>query len=352
MTKRAIVAALVTLAALATLGTLTLTLIASASAKTLDIVFIDVEGGQSTLIVTPAGQSLLIDAGYAGRGGRDPARILAAAREARIDHIDYLLITHFHPDHVGGVPELAAMIPIGTFIDYGEPMGTDRMATGAFRNYEAVRSQHPHLQPKPGDRLPLKPEGGVEADIISAAGVLLSKPLPGGGQKNAACATLEDQPDDGTENFRSIGVRLRFGAFRFVDLGDLSGNTLGAIACPKNLLGEASVYLVAHHGNYDSNVPAVLAALRPRVAILNNGATKGGAPESFATLHQQLGLDLWQLHASTNQHAENSEDSFVANVDQGETGYSIRLTANDDGSFLLINGRNGFSKEYSVKGKR
>ena len=329
---------------------LSVVLMRSASAKTLDIFFIDVEGGESTLIVTAAGESLLIDAGYAGRGGRNPARILAAAREAHIDHIDYLLITHFHPDHVGGVPELAALTPIRTFIDYGEPLGTDRMSIGGFRNYEVVRSQHSHLQLKPGDRLPLK---GVHADIVSAAGVILSKPLAGGGRKNDACATLEDQPDDGTENFRASGLRLRFGAFRFVDLGDLSGNTLGTLVCPKNLLGETSVYLVPHHGNFDANVPAVLAALRPQVAIMNNGATKGGAPASFAALHRQSGLeDLWQLHASRNQNAENSGDAFIANVDEGQTSYWIKLTANDDGSFILVNGRNGLSKRYWARANK
>src|SRR5687767_12598039 len=267
-----------------------LMLAAPASARGLEIFFIDVEGGQATLIVTPAGQTLLIDAGYgprAGRAGgpnivgRDPDRILAAAREAGIARIDYLLITHFHNDHVGGVPDLAAKIPIGTFIDYGLPLGSDRMATNGFRAYEPVRDAHDHLEPKPGDRLPLK---GVEIDIVSAAGVLLSSPLPGAGAVNPACDSLEDHVEDGTENFRSIGLRLQFGDFRFVALGDLSGDTLGQIVCPANLLGEASVYLIAHHGNYDSNVPALLTALRPQAAIMNNGAFKGGAPESFATL--------------------------------------------------------------------
>jgi competence protein ComEC len=325
---------------------LCLALVRPASAKTLEIFFIDVEGGEATLIVTPSGESLLIDAGYAGRGGRDPARILEAAREAGIDRIDHLLITHFHPDHVGGVPELASLIPIRTFIDYGEPLGTDRMAIGGFRNYEPVRSQHPHLQPKPGDRLPLE---GLDVEIVSAAGEILSAPLPGAGHKNDACSTLEEQLEDGTENFRSIGLRLQFGRFRFVDLGDLSGNTLGALVCPRNLLGSTSVYLVPHHGNYDSNVPAVLAALRPRVAIMNNGVTKGGAPVAIAAVRQQSGLeDLWQLHASKNPNADNSPDAFVANVDDGQTGYWVRLTASDDGSFTVINGRNGFRKVYKA----
>ena len=323
---------------------LCLALVRPASAKTLEIFFIDVEGGEATLIVTPSGESLLIDAGYAGRGGRDPARILAAAREAGIDRIDYLLITHFHPDHVGGVPELASLIPIRTFIDYGEPLGTDRMAIGGFRNYEPIRTQHLHLQPKPGDRLPLE---DLEIDVVSAAGEILSAPLPGAGHKNDACSTLEEQLEDGTENFRSIGIRLQFGAFRFVDLGDLSGNTLGALVCPRNLLGSASVYLVPHHGNYDSNVPAVLSGLRPRVAIMNNGVAKGGAPVAIATVRHKSGVeDLWQLHASENPNADNAADSFIANVDEGQTGYWIKLTASDDGSFTIFNSRNGFSKVY------
>jgi len=314
-----------------------------ASARNLEIFFIDVEGGQATLIVTPAGQSLLIDAGYAGRDARDAERIMAAAREAHVDHIDYLLITHFHNDHVGGVPELADRIPILRFIDYGEPLGTDRMATNGFRIYEPVRGENIHIVPTPGDRLPLD---GIDADIVSAAGVLLSKPLPGGGQANPGCTTLEDQIEDGTENFRSIGIRLQLGAFRFVDLGDLSGNILGEIVCPVNLLGQASVYLIAHHGNYDSNVPAVLTALRPQVAIMNNGPNKGGAPDSFLTLLAQPDMDLWQLHESRSKGAQNAPEPFIANVDDGATGYWIKLTAKDDGSFEVLNSRNGFLKKY------
>ena len=317
----------------------------SASTRDLQIFFIDVEGGQATLIVTPSGQSLLIDAGYGGRDARDAERILAATREARINHIDYLLVTHFHNDHVGGVAELADRLPILRFVDYGAPLGTDRMATNGFRVYEPVRGENLHLQPGPGTRLALE---GVEADIVSAGGVLLSKPLPGGGQANAACATLEDQIEDGTENFRSIGMRLQFGAFRFVDLGDLSGNTLGKMVCPINLLGEASVYLVAHHGNYDSNVPAVLTALRPQAAILNNGPTKGGAPDSFKTLRAQPDMDLWQLHESRNIGADNAPDAFIANVDDGTTAYWIKLTAKHDGSFEVLNSRTGFVKKYGL----
>jgi beta-lactamase superfamily II metal-dependent hydrolase len=314
------------------------------SAATLEIFFIDVEGGASTLIVTPTGQSLLIDAGYGGRDGRDPARILATTAEAGLDRIDYLLITHFHSDHVGGVPELAARIPIGTFIDYGAPTGTDRMTARGFRDYEPVRDAKPHIVPRPGDRLPLD---GVEADVVSAGGALLSAPLQGAGRTNEACVNAEDHPEDGTENFRSIGVMFRFGSFRFLALGDLSGNTLTRQVCPRDLLGEVSAYLVAHHGDYDTNVPALYAALRPRVAIMNNGVTKGGSPDAFRTLHAQPQLDLWQLHASRNPRAVNSAEELIANLDDGATGHRIRLTAYADGSFRVVNGRSGFAKVYA-----
>ncbi|MBI4266448.1 MAG: MBL fold metallo-hydrolase [Acidobacteria bacterium] len=327
-------------------------LAAPAAAKGLEIYFIDVEGGQATLIVTPAGQSLLIDAGF-GRTARnptsrDPDRILAAARDAGIGRIDFLLITHFHGDHVGGVPELASRIPIGTFVDYGGPLGTiygpDRMTVRGFSNYEPVRAQGRHLQPEPGDRLPLL---GIEADVVSAGGALLSAPLPGGGESNGACDALEDHPEDGTENFRSLGIVLRYGAFSFVNLGDLSGNTLPKLVCPRNLLGKTSAYLISHHGDYDTNTPAVYAALTPRVAVMNNGPSKGGDPATVKTVQAQPGLDLWQLHASEREGARNAPDDFIANV-QAENcdGYWIKLTANDDGSFSLVNGRTGFTRAY------
>lgn len=323
----------------------------ASAARTLDIFFIDVEGGQATLMVTPAGESLLIDAGYGGRGGgRDPARILEVMREAHIERLDYLLITHFHPDHAGGVPELVSKVPIGTFIDYGDPLGFDRMTTGSFRGYEPIRSQGRHIQPQPGDLLPLK---GVEARVVSAGGALISKPLDGGGETNDACVDVEDHPEDGTENFRSLGVMFRFGRFRFFDPGDLSGNTLTRTVCPKNLLGTASVYLIAHHGDYDTNVPALYAALRPRVAIMNNGVRKGGSPSAFKTLRAAPGLeDFWQLHESRNPGAVNAPSSFIANTDEGETAYWIKLTATDDGSFQIANARTGFSKTYSQNSRQ
>jgi beta-lactamase superfamily II metal-dependent hydrolase len=321
-------------------------LIATASAgAALDIYFIDVEGGQSTLIVSPTGASMLIDTGY--RGGRDGERILSTIREAGLDHLDTVLLTHFHPDHMGGVPDVAAGVPIRLFIDNGTPLASDRMTHG-FGAYEPVRRDIGYFVPRPGDHLTLD---GLEVTVVSAGGKLLPSPLNGAGQVNAACASLENQPEDGTENYRSIGVMIRYGSFSFLDLGDLSGNTLGRLVCPRDLVGHATVYLVAHHGDYDTNIPALYAVVRPQVAIMNNGATKGGANEALKTIQALAGVDLWQLHTSINPGARNVTDEFIANTGEGSDGNGLRLTASADGSFRIINPRTRLSKPYPPSNK-
>jgi len=312
--------------------------------EALTFYFIDVEGGQATLIVTPSHQSLLVDAGYGGFDDRDPNRIVAAARDARIDHIDYFFLTHFHGDHDGGVPALVRQLPIRTFIDYGAPTETDKNVLAQYEAYKAVRDRGHHVLASPGDRLPLP---GLEVDVISAGGKTLDKPLAGAGQPNPACAGFEPRSEDWSENIRSSGLRLRYGSFRFLNPGDFSWNGIVNLVCPNNLVGEIDLYLVAHHGNADTNLPALLAALKPRVAIVNNGQMKGGAPAALATLLRLEGLaDLWQLHRSERQGAENAPEQFIANLDDGATGHWIKATATKDGRFTVVNGRNGLTRSY------
>jgi beta-lactamase superfamily II metal-dependent hydrolase len=315
--------------------------------RTLDIYFLDVEGGQSTLVVTPARQSLLIDTGYPDRNGRDPDRIMAAVRDAQISRIDYLLITHFHEDHDGGAAELARRIPIGTFVDSGSPIETSADVVAAFAAYEQARRTGGHLVPKPGDRLPFR---GVDVDVVTADGATLARALPGAGQSNPACAAYAPRiADDTAENPRSIGVRLRYGAFRFLDLGDLVWNKEGQLVCPNNLIGEVEVYLATHHGNGDASVPAVLAALRPQVAISNNGIVKGGTATALSMLRSMVGEErVWQLHWSANNGVVNAPDAFVANLnaDEKDIGAWLKLTATEDGRFSVTNGRTGWTKTY------
>ena len=327
-----------------------------AARDTLDIYFIDVEGGQSTLLVTPAGDSLLVDTGYPGFDGRDPTRILAAARDAGVTRIDYLLITHFHTDHDGGVVDLARQIPIRTFIDHGGLLPTgDAEKDSRWPGYVAllnayipVRAKGKHLEPKPGDRLPLK---GVDVVFVSSAAATIAKPVQGAGQPNPACEASAPPAQDPYENPRSTGFQLRFGTFRFIDLGDLSGPPLFALLCPSSLLGPADLYLVPHHGGPDVSYPATFAAVHPLVAIVNNGATKGGSPEVFAGLRRARGLhDVWQLHRSENQGAENFADDRIANLDEA-TGHWIKASANRDGSFTVTNGRTGVTKSYTARAR-
>lgn len=317
------------------------------AAKTLDIYFIDVEGGQATLIVTPAGESFLVDTGWLDASGRDAKRIMASAHDAGITQIDYLMITHFHADHDGGAPALAKLISIKTFIDYGGPP-TEKGGKIAelFDAYSSVRRKGAHIEAKAGEKLPIK---GVEVQVVSARGKTLSEPLSGAGQDNPACTTYKKKANDFTENAKSLGFRLVFGKFTFLDLGDLVWNELGRLVCPKNMLGAADVYLVAHHGNAFSGVPAVSAAVRARVAIVNNGETKGGDPKTFKTLQTGPGLeDLWQLHRSANGGAKQADPKFIANLDES-TAYRLKLSASEDGSFTLTNARTGFSKHYDAK---
>jgi competence protein ComEC len=321
---------------------------AAAPEKSLDIYFIDVEGGQSTLIVTPERESLLIDAGYPGLMDRDPDRIMAAVRDARLKRIDYLLVTHMHEDHNGGVPGLQRRIPIGTFIDYGAPFETSPEVIASYAAYAEARQHADHLVPKAGDRLPLK---GVDVDVVSADGATITKPLEGGGDPNPSCDGVETGGTVRGENPRSIGVRVRYGAFRFLDLGDLIRNRIGDLVCPVNLIGGIDVYLVAHHANTDVNLPATLEAIRPRVAIADNGPWKGTTAVALAALHASSGIeDVWQLHRTINDGAENFPDAFVANLQFNEQDGAawLKLSANDKGAFTVTNGRTGWTKTYAA----
>jgi competence protein ComEC len=339
------------------IAALTVLILTATAAKTLDIYFVDVEGGQSTLIVTPNGESLLVDTGFAANGfndtsnrGRDSRRIVAAARDAGLKRIDYLLTTHFHADHDGGVTDVASQIPIDTFIDHGtveaEAERGGRGTLEAFAAYAEVRSKaRRHIQAQAGDLIPLK---GANALIVSSSGKTIGKSVKGNAERNHTCTASPLPAEDIFENPRSTGFVLTFGKFRFLDVGDLSGKPLFDLVCPTDLIGAVDVYLVAHHGGGDAADPATLTAFKPRLAILNNGATKGGAAATFAMLRGRSGMDVWQLHRSLNPGASNFVEDQIANLDE-TTGHWIKISANADGSFRVTNGRTGFSKNYTKR---
>jgi competence protein ComEC len=317
-------------------------------AKPLQIYFIDVEGGQSTLVVSPSGQSLLIDTGWPGYDGRDADRIQAAARQAGIQQLDYVLITHYHRDHVGGVPQLADGMKIGTFVDHG-PNQEDSPETRAdYAAYEKTIAGHAHVVVKPGWGLPIK---GLEVRILTAAGEHITNPLPGQGQANSYCASEAKPEEDATENARSIGMLITFGKFRFLDLGDLTKKKELEIACPNNMIGTVDLFLVTHHGSDLSNTKALDWAVHPRVAIFDNGPRKGASPAAWQIVHDSPGLeDLWQLHyAAESDRDHNVDDAHIANVKENCEGKLIKVTADADGTFTVTNTRTGEQKTYSKK---
>lgn len=314
------------------------------AANELQVYFIDVEGGQATLFVSPSGQSMLVDTGWPGFDGRDADRIVAAAKLAGVKQIDFLLITHYHADHVGGVPQLAARIPIRNFVDHGASVETGKNAEELFSAYEAVRKNGKHILAKPGEKIPIR---GLDVTILTAAGNHIAKSLSGGGAPNPLCAQAALKETDPSENAQSVGIYIRYGEFRMIDLGDLTWNKEHDLMCPNNPVGKVDVYLSSHHGLAQSGSPVLVHALDPRVAIMNNGATKGGEPAAWQVIHSTTRLlDLWQLHyAEAGGDANNTSEQLIANHKQ-EEGNWIKLEASSNGSFSVTNSRNGYSKAY------
>jgi beta-lactamase superfamily II metal-dependent hydrolase len=316
----------------------------------LTVFFIDVEGGQSTLFVTPAGQSLLIDTGWPDNNGRDADRIVAAAKLAGLSRIDTVLLTHYHDDHVGGVPQLVARIPVGTFIDHGPNRELDHGVTEhGYEAYQKVLAtgKYKRLLAHPGEVLPV---AGMTVKVISADGNLISTPLPGAGQPNPFCAASEKRAADQTENARSLGVEITFGRLKILDLGDLTWDKEMQLMCPDNKLGHVDVLVVSHHGWYQSSSPALIDAIHAQVAIMDNGEKKGGSTPTLKTIEKAPGLEtLWQLHYSDEGGAQyNTAEKYIANPQGPDAAHFIELVASRDGSFEVRNSRTGYVQKYGA----
>jgi competence protein ComEC len=308
--------------------------------------FIDVEGGQATLFLTPSGQTVLVDTGWGGFNGRDAGRIAAVAKEAGVKQIDYLLITHFHTDHVGGVPALAARLPIKNFVDHGETVEHGKDGQKLFDDYRKEVAKGNHIVVKPGDKLPVK---GLQWTIVSAAGKVIDKPLPGAGAANPACAEFKKRDIADDENGQSVGSFIQFGSFKAIDLGDLLWNKEEGLMCPVARVPPVDVYIVSHHGMNMSGSTALVHGLHPKVAIMDNGESKGGTAEAWDTAHGSPGImDVWQSHfAAAGGAAHNSAENFIANLKgPGDMGFYLKLTAHADGHFEVMNARNNFTKKY------
>jgi competence protein ComEC len=321
---------------------------AQAPASHLVIYTIDVEGGQATLLVSPTKASLLVDTGWPENNGRDADRIVAAMHDAGITKLDHVLITHFHVDHVGGVPNLVKRIKIGEFLDHGENREDSDITRHDYAAYIKAIGNTPRRIVHPGDTIDIP---GLSAIVLTADGEHIAR-VPGvTPEPNPYCATEPHWDLDTTENPRSAGILVRFGKFRFLDLGDLTKAKEIPLVCPDNLIGHVDLYLVNHHGFNLSNSKAFVDAIHPRVAIMDNGAHKAGSPEAWQTVHESPGLeDLYMVHAAEDSDAaHNSSDPLIANLKGGADGAYFKVVANADGSFSVTNSRTGKTKEYAAQ---
>src|SRR5256712_4694306 len=346
------------------------------SSRTLDIYVVDVEGGNATLFIAPSGESVLIDTGNgAAAAVRDAGRIVAAMKDAGLQQIDHLITTHWHGDHFGGMAELASHVTIKEFIDHGGNVQPAQAADDFLqKTYPQLYAKAKHTVAKPGDKVPV---AGLDWRIVASGGEHITAALqgaPGAGKPNPYCSSFQPQEVDKTENAQSVGSHITFGKFRVLHMGDLTVNKEFDLMCPNNRIGTVDLFVVSHHGQPISNSEVLVHAIHSRVAILNNGTRKGGQPEAMKVIHSAPGLeDLWQLHFSQLSGQEYTVPGmFIANtVDEQPSAmtvaampapqpgpgapsapahngiaYWIKVSAEQDGSFTVTNGRNGFSKTY------
>ncbi len=325
-------------------------LLAQAQGKTntLRIYSIDVEGGQATLMVSPTGASMLVDTGWPENNGRDADRIVAAMKDAGVTKLDKVLITHFHVDHVGGVPNLVQRVKVGEFLDHGVNREDSDITRHDYAAYIKAIGSTPRRTVHPGDTIDIP---GLSVIVLAADGEHIAavpgvKPEP-----NPWCGSEPKWELDQTENPRSAGILVRYGKFRFLDMGDLTKAKEIPLVCPDNLIGHVDLYLVNHHGFNLSNTRAFVDAIHPRVAIMNNGAHKAGSPEAWQTVHESPGLeDLWMLHtAEDSDAAHNSAEALIANPKGNGEGHFFEVVAHTDGSFSVMNSRTGMTKQYAAK---
>lgn len=309
------------------------------SSKTLDIYFIDVEGGAATLIVTPLGESLLVDSGFPD--DRDARRIAHVARDiAGLRQIDHYLTTHWHRDHVGGIPLLVKLISVKRFYDHGLPtVPAADITPGQIELYRQAGGDK-SVTLKSGDEISLRNNRSLPplALRVLASNAAVVGEEPGAAQIKPCGSDFTPIPEDKTDNANSIGVLLSFGGFQFFDGGDLTWNVEHKLVCPENLVGAVDVYQVDHHGVANSSNPALVRALQPRVAIIDNGPRKGAAASTFATLKNTPKIEaIYQLHRNVlTTEKENAPPDYVANDEAACQGEYIKLSVSANATSYTV----------------
>ena len=314
-----------------------------------DIYVIDVEGGAATLILTPARQAILIDGGWNTPNLRDSRRILAVAKAAGVDRLDYVIVSHFHSDHLGGVVELAQQIPITEFIDRG-PIGTlpPYVSQDLYSQYMKLAGQRRRIA-KPGERINLKAQPGEPATsllILASGGQTVQRAA---GTPNPECAAAHAGPVDEGENANSVAVLFEYGSFRYLDAADLTWPVEAQLVCPSNQIGHVNVYQVDHHGKSTSNNPVLLASIHADAAVMNNGSHKGGDASVVANLRRVMEPgNVYQVHRNlATSAADNVAETNIANPGSVDGGFGFHVHVDANGkSYQIINGRTAKAIRY------
>ena len=357
----------------------------------LQMVAIDVEGGGGTLFVTPHGKSVLIDTANPDRGEHpNSENIDKTARMLGLKKIDYLITTHYHSDHIGGLEGVLKRIPIGTFIDHGPnrelpgtqgpggmigpdwrtvgPDGKPRPGRGGeipapptvipppgstaagYARYVGLIGKSPHRVVKAGDRLDLD---GMHILFVDADGVPLAKPVKGAGEKPAACAAMQPMdPNGGEENSRSTSSLITYGKVKIAAFGDLTWNSEMKLFCPVDKVGKVDILLASHHGLQFSNSPAQVESLQPKIVIIGNAIGKGDDPDRVKSYMANPRFQgIWHLHVSRGHDELDGDINMIANPDHDQAKdktYNLRLRIRPNGDITVINERNGYNKTYKA----
>jgi competence protein ComEC len=327
---------------------------AAEPARGLDVWFIDTEGGAATLIVTPAGESVLIDNG--NPGARDAERIKTVCDKAGVKAIDHQVITHWHLDHYGGTARLAELVPIRRYHHRGIPDSLDEDKANfpvLIRAFKQASSGKDNVL-KPGDVLPLKQaDGAPKLELLCLCANEQTVPdAPGAPANPLAAGNTPDKPDP-SDNAKSLGFRLSYGGFRYVNLGDLTWNIEYKLVSPTDKVGPVDLFQASHHGLEISNNTALLKTLRPKVVVFANGPRKGAHARVLGDLRRLPEPPaIFQVHKNlTVGDSENTEPSRIANA--GGSGCKAEpvkaSVAADAKSYAVTVGWEGKPERFAVR---
>jgi beta-lactamase superfamily II metal-dependent hydrolase len=344
----------------------------AAGPKDLKIIAVDAEGGAATLFITPQGHSLLIDTGFpAGRGGGGapgapaPAspppttaqKIAAAVKAAGLTKVDYVVSSHYHVDHIGGLEEFSKLVPVGTFIDHGvirevpppgvTPTPPQVAMAELYPHYLATIAGHKHMVVKPGQVLRID---GLKITVTNADAEVSKRAL-GPVNAPAYCGGPTKLDDDGgDENRRSVGMLMEYGKSRILILSDTTWDVEYRMVCPKNTIPPVDLLFATHHASGYSSNPNFLAAAAPRVVVVGNGSRKGADPKVMERLNALPSLEgLWQVHFSTNAGVPNAPEDQIANPAGDDKFLPLEVSVDKARGITMINPRNGFTKVYAPK---